>query len=387
MKYQQTGSATTIEMPQPSGVRSYGVRIAESGIEQIRIGFLIAGVDSLRKLKASDIDAIPVLLSAITDTQNGNLRSHICSTLGRMGVLDSAVLEALRDRLSDPESYVRQSAATAIWKIGDVDRKTAGALIAALAIEQEKVGDKHTNEYDRGYMLRALAHGIDSHPNALPIIQSFSDDPAHSVLEIVRDILEVNGIQTNGFEQKIAAAKLVANKAAKKRIAEHDARIYVERVRAGRVAEARDDTWRFRTDHGDAVSILLEASQDNEGNTRSAIAGLLGEMKQDAISAIPALRVLLADSESYVRQAAAAAIWKIGHVDHKTATALITALAIEQGKIGDQYTNEYDREYMLKALAHGVDTHPDALSTIQSFEGDPAQNVRDTVRTLVLDLV
>ena len=192
-------------------------------------------------------EAEPVLL-ALADDHDPDVRYQAAYTLiYNSAFRDRAALPFIRPFLNDPEPYVQNQAAAAIWRI-DKDREMIGRLKRA-------IDDPRSKRREEAASYLATMYEWEPDADLLAVIQTYAKHPIPGV----------------------------------------------------RQACLRAETHRGK----DGVPALVEGLKDHDKDVRSYAAQLLGNFRSDALKVLPNLEACLRDEDKSVRHAAKNAIMHI----------------------------------------------------------------------------
>jgi HEAT repeat protein len=315
--------------------------------EAVRKAFVL----TLGALGGDDRDVLSVLLGALKEDKDAEIRASAAFSIRCMKPKPTHAIPVLEEALNDKEASVRVEVAHALARIGDPE-KVARALLEGLKNEKERTVESFAVALSQigseavplirnalankdgkirggavlalGYMKRhnpetgeavmeAKVAVIDLLKDKEPFVRRSAvealgfmgwEDEAtlKAILDVVDDkdgdvrcrsvlILESIGVEKQGVED--ALIKLLKDPAP------------FVRTQAARALKHSKG----------AVPALIEALKDEDVIVRRCAVVSLGEIGIDAKSALPAVRGLLKDKDSQVRDRAAEAVKKIGGDD------------------------------------------------------------------------
>jgi HEAT repeat protein len=249
--------------------------------------------------------AVPLLIEALEDHEEALLvRQYAAKALARIGDDEGQVVPALVERLEDENPQIRVASLEALGNLGPAADAAAQALV-------DVVEDRNEEPLVREYAITAAARVAPTAPEvAAALVEAVTDSDARI------------------FEAAVAALEEI--RLHDERPADGEVPLWVEQLRSAD-PERRLAAARGLADLGpyarDAVPALTEAltAEENDPELRAAIANALGLIGPAAEPALVALIESLRSPDAGLRDAALAAMRRIGP-QTKTIPALMKAL-------------------------------------------------------------
>jgi HEAT repeat protein len=265
-------------------------------------------------------DSVPALIDALKSNAGG-LRQTAASALEKIG---PAAVPALIDALKGKDEELRQVAALALGNIGPAAKDSVPALIGAV---KDKEGKVRMAAADALYKMG---------PAAVPALLDALKGKDEEVRQAAAAVLgKIGAAAKDSVPALIDALK---GKDEELRQAAAAGLVKMGPAAVPALIEAlKDKGWWVRLtataalgqigpSAKEAVPGLIEALKDENRDWRSAVAAALGNIGPDAKDAVPALINVLKDTDWSVRKAAAEALGNIGPDAKDAVPALINVL-------------------------------------------------------------
>jgi HEAT repeat protein len=277
--------------------------------------------------------ALPGLIEALSDKEDDIRQGWVARTIGRIGRDAAGAVPALMRALESDSAHVRQAAAEALSQIGPSSESVVPGLIRLL-------GDPLANV--RLAAVRALTHvGLPSDPEIPRLLELLLDQddeireaavgalaqvgPA-VIPSLVDLLLHLETRRPDGRLELLEGSLTRYVEASKELRRVERARVDapergdLDVIRRDLTDLVRNQRWHLRFDIEDFLRIKA---------AYAAVVAVIGKIGPEACDLTPVLIMVLADSNAWVRRAAAESLGRIGPLAREALPVLVRALADE----------------------------------------------------------
>ena len=241
---------------------------------------VLFGAPTLRAESARD--RAQKLMKTMLKDRSPRERAEAAQSLGEMGATDA--VPSLTQALADDDKNVRASAASALWKLGEVSRPAKGALKKAF---EDGTGWVRLNA---GGALEML--GVDRKELSSGYRELLTSNHADVRVEAAK---RLKGL----VDDKILLA------AVSKALNDEDSDVR---------SDAEEVSRHLKPEGNDAVATLLDGFRNRDSHIRSSMIRQVADIRPIPKEAIPKVIGMLNDGDEYVRKAAISALGHWGVV-------------------------------------------------------------------------
>ncbi|MBW4656287.1 MAG: HEAT repeat domain-containing protein [Kaiparowitsia implicata GSE-PSE-MK54-09C] len=313
-------------------------------------------------------------LVALLSDDDSNVYESAASALGKLAQASSEVVTALINCLGDDNRHVYESAASALGKLAQASPEVVTALINGLRDDDSNVRSSAAEAL--GQLAQASSEVVTALTNCLSddnrhvriIAASALGKLAQASPEVVTAL--INGLRDDANSVRFRAAEALGQ------LAQASPEVVPVLING-----LRDDASSVRSSAAEALGQLAQASpevvtaltnclsDDKSWLVRCRAASALGKLAQASPEVVPVLINGLRDDASNVRSSAASALGQLAQASPEVVTALINGLRDEESSV---------RSSAAYALGRLAQASPEVVPVLINGLRDDASSVRSS---------